>query len=132
VAESSDVQELGDQTAPDGWVRRRPILLGALFGAVASLLLPIYATIWKISLCNYGWDADYSGICICVPPFMIFGGAIGALGGVLGKATGWLLEQKTMLKNPQRISSVVGGVLGSLLGLAAGAIPAFLFAFPDC
>lgn len=127
MAKSSDVKAMAV-----GWARRWPILLGALFGAIASLLLPVYATIWKISSCSYGWDTDYSGICVCVPPFVIVGGAAGALGGAVGMATGWLLEQKTEIKKPQRIGSIVGGILGGLFGLMAGAIPAFLFAFPDC
>ena len=131
--ESQDTQAQPDKNKGfTGAISRHPVAFAALVGGIASLILPIYSVAWKISTCNYGWDTDYSGVCICVPMFVVVGAVGGAVGGFIGKATGRWFERKTEVDKPHFIGSLVGGLLGGLVGLVAGAIPAFMFAFPNC
>ena len=126
LTESGDPKTLIERYA------QRPVTVAALCGSAASVILPFLTVIWKIDLCSYGPGEDFSGVFICILPFVTFGAAVGAIIGLIGKAFSRLLQNKTSIVRHQLIGTVSACVLATIAGLIISAVPAFMFAFPDC
>jgi hypothetical protein len=114
------------------FVARHPVWLAAFAGATASLVLPVCVVAWKASVCNYGWDTDFSGVCMCLPPFVAIGAGTSALGWLIGVRVGRFFEREAKTSNPYLIGGIAGGILGAVAGLVASIVPAVMLMFPEC
>jgi hypothetical protein len=118
-----------DKHASSGY---KVVWISAAVGAVFSIILPVIVVIWKIDLCNYGLGDDISGVCICIPPFMLIGAAVGAVIGLIGKGISSLLRDRTNIARHELIGIVTASLLAAVAGVAISTVPAFMLAFPDC
>jgi hypothetical protein len=110
-------------------ISRHVVVLGGLCGAIASLALPALFIVSIVSELDLGPDADYSGIPLCVAPFVLIGAMVGAGCGRIGQRFGRSLSRKANVRRPYLVGSIVGCVLAVVAGLVLGIIPAFMIAF---
>jgi len=124
-------------TKPTRWQRlvefldQRSLRIPFYAGVAAFFILPVGVIVLRVAACGYGLDTDYSGVPLCLTPFLIAAAGTSALAGALGLGIGRLLENRAV-----RRSALIGTVLGSLLAIAAAlaisVFPAGMLMFPDC
>lgn len=109
-----------------------PIWVAVAVGGIFSAILPAVVIIWRIDACSYGLNQNYSGVFVCLPPFVIFGMVVGAVIGIICRWLARLLQAKSNISHLSLISSITAGFLAAAAALIISLIPAFMFAFPDC
>jgi len=123
---------LAQSPKENSFIAHHPIIFAAIIGSMVSLILPVVSTVWKIRLCNYGWETDYLGILICLPLAMTLAAGIAAVCGLAAGGIGRLILKNTAVKNPSFSASLITALLGAIAGFLISTIPAFIVAFPDC
>ena len=106
--------------------------ISIIVGVIASLILPVCVVAWKVSLCNYGWDTDFSGLLIFFPVVVAIGAGVGALFGSLGERIADFLKNNEQRQHNDLIGAITGVTLALLVSIAASIFPAGMLMFPDC
>jgi hypothetical protein len=113
-------------------VGSHPTAVSIFFGVIASLILPAYVVAWKISVCNMGWQDDYSGLLIFFPLIMAIGIIVGVFLGGRSWTVSEALSNRSRIRYPDFVAALIVAALTALVSLVISIFPSMILLFPDC
>jgi hypothetical protein len=79
-----------------------------------------------------GREDDYSGLSICITAIIASGVAVGVSLGRRGSTVAGRLRNKTRIRCPDFVGTIVVAALTVIVCLVISTVPALMLALPDC